>query len=1607
MGVRQAKTPENPLTVHVTTSDNLSENSASEVTTVQQKTPCEAPKASYQRINDEDDLFYAPVLVEGKVKLLALVDSGSVTCTLSEAAERTLKDWNLIRTDSSKPTKKILTGCGGNETKPKCTYELNVDMLECKMTINFLVVPGQKDEMIVGSNVIRHVTQQMRKTEWYWKSLSQPVQDNDQEPLLNVLSNVDRWHGDKIPQRVGTVVLRQCLTLEPQQEHLVWGRLKEEVPLSVGSTVMLEPSTSRSAPRNVMVARSVCPLWGDKWIPMRLINMIDRPIVLRRNTKIANVHPCLALEELDLAEKSTEYLQEGVQQNVVQVNELNEKSKLQSDYKAKLRELGLTEIDIESCEVSDYWKGELTDLIVQYESTFSRDKLDCGEVKNTVHRIRLKDEKPFRLPYRRVPPTHYQKLRQTLDEMEERGIIQKSNSEWASPLVLVWKPSGELRICTDFRWLNQRTEKDAYPLPHQADALASLGGNCYFSTMDLTSGFYNIPIHEDDRKYTACTTPVGLYEYNRMAQGLCNSPATFSRMMTSIFGDQNFLSLLCYLDDLLVFGKTEKEALDRLEMVFSRLKEHNLKLAQKKCYFLRRTVKFLGHIVTESGIATDPAKVSAISDIKSTDLMEADGKTPSPTKVKSFLGMANYYSHFIEGLSTLAKPLFKLTAGQKVGRRHGQKKPFVSKPRRLRPEDWTAECDTAVENIKHALSHTAVLAHPDFHRPFLLSTDASLDGFGAVLSQIPEAETKPRPVAFASKTLSKAQSNYPAHRLEFYALKWAVCDKFAHWLKGTKFTVLTDNNPLTYIMSKPKLDACEQRWVSKLAPFDFDLRYIPGTKNIPADLLSRRPFARTLEFCDALEIKSKHVTSDTIQETFRLSVNVHHQMGEGSINSQVEKLEVVSTEGVRAVFESCLNWEASSPVHSIHLAQNDNFVRGGVSTLPVFSMEDIRKKQKADPTVSRVAFFVERKRRPSRRERDNETAPVMRLLKHWEKLEVKDGVLYRRSKDRVGKVRYQLVLPLSLRTVALRGTHDDAGHQGQSRTLHLVRQRFFWSGMDTDVKKYVSHCKRCVVGKTQEPEARAPLESIRTNAPLELVCIDFWSAEGTHGESIDVLVITDHFTKLAHAFPCPNQTARVVAQKLWNNFFCVYGFPQRIHSDKGANFESKLIAELLLVSGVEKSHTTPYHPMGNGQTERFNRTLGSMIRSLPPRAKEKWPQIIQTLTFSYNCTTHETTGFAPFYLMFGRIPKLPVDVMFGSALRNEDVQTYDEYVKSLQKDLREAVHIAKSNTTDAQRKQAQGYNKRSKGAPLEVGDRVLLVNKKERGKGKLADVWDSAVHVVIWKDPSLPIYRVENPTTKNSKVVHRNFLLPVNFLPLEEPDIESTVLSTVSEEEKDQTEDQRSLFSMGRESRSSRTAAWIFQGAAFKAPQSTGKCAVKTKEYVTELEKSVCVSQARERDFITRSESEHTGSPSDEHEARDMNSESERSEDENGVHELQPNQLCSRDGERLQESVNNQSVQGESVVMSSDASSMSRSFESSKHQASSYKSKHGQKKSPRTVTVADTALERNKGTVRTRAGRLVKPVRRLLECMSMILTESGQKDPLVELLKILSSLIES
>lgn len=253
---------------------------------------------------------------------------------------------------------------------------------------------------------------------------------------------------------------------------------------------MTEPTSSHSVPRGIMVARVVTPLWGDRWVPLKILNVSNSPVTLRRNAKLADVYTCLALEDMEIPEVKSSH--RAISVEPVRTSAPAGDAKIVQE---RLERVGLGDLDIESCDVSADWQRKLADLVIKYEDVFSRHHLDCGEAKGFVHKMRLMDERPFRLPYRRVPPAEYLKLRQVLNEMEEKEIIRKSASEFASPLVLVWKKSGDLRVCTDFRWLNKRTLKDAYPLPHQADCLAALGGNAFFSTMDLTSGFYNMPLH--------------------------------------------------------------------------------------------------------------------------------------------------------------------------------------------------------------------------------------------------------------------------------------------------------------------------------------------------------------------------------------------------------------------------------------------------------------------------------------------------------------------------------------------------------------------------------------------------------------------------------------------------------------------------------------------------------------------------------------------------------------------------------------------------------------------------------------------------------------------------------------------------------------------------------------------------------------------------------------------------------------------------------------------------------------------------------------------------------------------------------------------------------
>uniref|UniRef100_A0A8C6TE86 ribonuclease H n=1 Tax=Neogobius melanostomus TaxID=47308 RepID=A0A8C6TE86_9GOBI len=576
-----------------------------------------------QRLSETDSLFHTDVIMDNGHIIKALVDSGSMACTINGETDSIMKrDYPEI--DRKRADEYVIVGCGGQRVMPTALYDLSVLVYGIKVIVPVLVVPGQSDSMILGSNVLKWLMRRIEDGEI--DSSKMGAFGKELPQLLSLLSHTVH-RTDTSSLDFGTAKLKRSVTLQPLTEHLVWAKLPSVDASAVGSSVIVEPTRSKTRPAQILVGRVVTTLYGDGWVPVKIVNPTEKALTLKKNAKLVDVSPSLSVQNLPEPPRVQSNTQRTTETPVL---------KTEDEINKSLIDMGLQEVDITSCEVSLEWKNKLLNLVERYDSTFSRHKMDCGEAKDFVHRIRLMDDKPFRLPYRRVPPCHYEKLRTALNEMEEVGIIKKSQSEYASPLVLVVKPNGDLRICNDFRWLNARTIKDAHPLPHQTDALAALGGNVFFSTMDLTSGFYNVPLHEDDKRYTAFSSPFGLHEYNRMPQGLTNSPATFMRMMMSIFGDKNFTSLLCYLDDLMVFAPSEQIALERLEMVFSRLAANNLKLSPKKCHFLRRSVKFLGHIVCEEGMKTDPSKVQAIWDIRETDLMEADGKTPALKRLGPF-----------------------------------------------------------------------------------------------------------------------------------------------------------------------------------------------------------------------------------------------------------------------------------------------------------------------------------------------------------------------------------------------------------------------------------------------------------------------------------------------------------------------------------------------------------------------------------------------------------------------------------------------------------------------------------------------------------------------------------------------------------------------------------------------------------------------------------------------------------------------------------------------------------------------------------------------------------------------------------------------------------
>ena len=341
----------------------------------------------------------------------------------------------------------------------------------------------------------------------------------------------------------------------------------------------------------------------------------------------------------------------------------------------------------------------------------------------------------------------------------------------------------------------------------------------------------------------------------------------------------------------------------------------------------------------------------------------------------------------------------------------------------------------------------------------------------------------------------------------------------------------------------------------------------------------------------------------------------------------------------------------------------------------------------------------------------------------------------------------------------MKGLHNEVGHQGRDRTLSLVRERFYWDTLYRDVCSYVAKCVRCI--KRKSHPHTAPMLPIHVSHPMELIHLDFLKIEPSKGNYENVLIITDHYTRYAQAYACKNQIVLTTARCLWEQFIRHYGFPHRILTDQGANFEAELFKDLCAIAATEKVRTTSYHPQGNGLCERFNSTLLNMLGTLTPEQKVDWKAHLLTMCNAYNSTVHSTTGFSPYFLMLGRHPRLPIDFQLGLSREGVGHISKSRYIQKLQKRLQFAYDRAEALAKQEAARQKL-YDRRCKGMQLLPQDLVLVKKVAWTGRHKIQDRWEEGEYVVVaLPDPSIPVYKVKSVDGGNIRILHRNLLLPL------------------------------------------------------------------------------------------------------------------------------------------------------------------------------------------------------------------------------------------------------
>ena len=949
-----------------------------------------------------------------------------------------------------------------------------------------------------------------------------------------------------------------------------------------------------------------------------------------------------------------------------------------------------------------------------------------GDILGTTKVVKCKinlvpNAKPVWVPQYRIPQIHREALVKLVDDFERQGIIEKGQSNYNSPVILINKTDDkgtktDLRMVVDFRKLNQTIEMQNFPIPLIEDILMGLTGCSIFSSLDLKGAFYHIEMEEESKKYTAFTVNGFIYWFRKMPMGLKISPSCWQLAINTIMKPLIGKGVYVYLDDVIIYAR-DKEEHDRiLWKIMELLKENDLQLSISKCMFYAKQFEYLGHIITKDGIKANPKKVAAIKEYA------------RPINIKGlqrFLGMCNFYRKFVHNYSKIAKPLTLLL-------------------KKDHPYIWTSNQQEAFDRLKEALAEEVTLKFPDMNDTFYVTTDASSHSIAGVLSQ-----SDNRPISFFSKTLNDAQRNYSTIHRELLAIVESV-KAFRVYLYGRFFVLITDHKPLCYLFNMKDCNSRLFRQKMELMNFEFKILYKEGKNNYVADALSRVNEPLSIEELIEIERDAKNhavVTRDQDKKDQDMkSKKLYIEEKSGTVlrrghfdlifhlipkESDVLKERIINKFGISNFTEKFHRIHGGHYYRMISNQfanhQNRNETQNCINSI----LEICQKENASNIAVNldydsiRHYMFFKNLFEEIFKPHDIEITFFLNKI-----LELKE----REDIDKIMELYHRSML---------------GGHTGTERMYKTISRFYRWNNMLNDIKNYVKKCEICEKTKITKHE-RVPLQISSLGESLfdHSFCDFVGPIAPSSSNNRYIFTVTCDITKMLVAQPTKTCDALAAAEVLLEHVICQYNFPSRLISDNATNFLSQVIKELTRLFQIKKILTTIYHPQSN-IVERQHRTLNNYLRAYCHN-KRNWDQTLKFAVFAYNNTIQSTTGYTPHRLAYG------FDIVIPNHLRKPKLNyNYANYADNVRNSIADALKIAQERLMKRKEENKKYYDQNARECDVKVGDLVLIQNKLKNHK--FDPPYTGPYEVLKAEDVYVEILRGNKPVK-----VHKNMIKLTN-----------------------------------------------------------------------------------------------------------------------------------------------------------------------------------------------------------------------------------------------------